>query len=89
MRLGTKARKQYYDLLDKYIADHVDPTVTLPPSKFSDMVSIITPEIPVAHVKTVCTNFIYLLFYLVREKKLSIVLPQTFSGVKAKKEKQK
>lgn len=87
IKLGSNARKLYYNILDQYIKDHIDQTETVPPSKLSDMTAILCPDIPVSHVKSVCTNFMYLLFYLIREKKLKIVLPEQFSGVRPKKTK--
>lgn len=81
MKLGSNYRKQYYGILDQYITDHVDTTVEVTPSKLSDMCAILCPDIPVSHVKSVCTNFIYLLFYLMKQKKLKVKLPETFARV--------
>jgi hypothetical protein len=55
------------------------------PRQLAEAVAIITPEVSISIVRKVCTNFLYVLFYLIRKKRLDVQLPKVFVDKKPQK----
>jgi len=85
MKIGTKARREFYSILDIYLKDNIGSDKKVLPRQLAEAVAILCPDIPIKTVRTLCTNYIIVLYYLIRDKKLDVMLPYSFVGDKVKK----